>query len=178
MMAADFEVRFHDGGADRTAHINVRPGLMEFLMEMQGRYQVVVFTTGRTPYAEAVLDELERRAGRQLFPLRRFSDACVVGRMAHDKTAAFKSLSFLGRHLGSVVFIDDSAEHWAFQKDNVIPVTTWTREKLPNDTELTQLVPLLHQLSEVADVREELARRLGISVKVNATSRALLYTGT
>lgn len=168
--ASDFEVRFYDEHAHRRVCVNVRPGLLEFLMEMQGKYQVVVFTTGKTPYAEAVLDELERRAGRKLFPLRRFADACVIGRMGPSKTAPFKNLSFLGRNLGSVVFIDDSAEHWAFQQDNVIPVSAWTRAELPWDTELAQLVPLLHELAGLADVREELRRRLGLSEKVRSFS--------
>ena len=71
-----------------------------------------------------------------------------------------------------LVLIDDSPEQWVMQPDNVIPVSKWTRARLPLDDQLAQIIPLLHELAGVPDVRPELQKRLGLSQLVNRLAAA------
>ena len=161
----DFEVVFNDVGTTWRAWVDIRPGLMDFLEKVkQDKYDIVILTAGKPPYAKAILDELERRGTRQLFCHRRFLDSCFTNRR---NGTAFKDLSILGRDPSALVLVDDSPEQWAMQPDSVIPVSKWTRARLPFDDELAQLVPLLHELAGVPDVRPELQKRLGLSQLVD-----------
>lgn len=164
--AFDFEVVFTDAGSAWRAYVNIRPGMVDFIEKVSRDYEVVVFTAGKPPYANAVLDELERRGRglRRLFPLRRYLTSCYINRR---NGSAFKDLSILGRDPSTLVLIDDSPEHWVQQPSNVIPVSKWTRARLPLDDQLAQMVPLLHELAGLPDVRPELQKRLGLSQLVD-----------
>ncbi len=87
----------------------------------------------------------------------------VLSLLSHSFTrlttpAAFSSLlslpqdlSQLGRPIGDTIIIDNSPASYIFHPNNAVPVSSWFND--PHDTELTDLVPFLADLSQVDDVR-------------------------
>lgn len=67
-----------------------------------------------------------------------------------------KDLFFLGRNLKDVIIIDNSPNSYAFQIENALPIPSWYSDK--SDTALYQLLPILHRLAVVDDVRMYLPR--------------------
>ncbi|KAG5221340.1 protein phosphatase [Salix suchowensis] len=62
-----------------------------------------------------------------------------------------KDLSQLGRPIGDTIILDNSPASYIFHPNNAVPVSSWFND--PHDTELTDLVPFLTDLSTVDDVR-------------------------
>lgn len=73
-----------------------------------------------------------------------------------------KDLVFLDRDLKNVIIIDNSPNSYALQQENALPISSWygnsgkftpTIALGVTDTSLYQLLPILHELSKVDDVR-------------------------
>ncbi|EIE90514.1 hypothetical protein RO3G_15225 [Rhizopus delemar RA 99-880] len=65
-----------------------------------------------------------------------------------------KDLSQLGRDLSSTLILDNSPASYIFHTSNAVPVSTWFND--PHDTELTDLVAFLDDLTMVDDVQSVL----------------------
>jgi carboxy-terminal domain RNA polymerase II polypeptide A small phosphatase len=62
-----------------------------------------------------------------------------------------QDLSQLGRPIADTIILDNSPASYIFHPNNAVPVSSWFND--PHDTELTDLVPFLSDLSAVDDVR-------------------------
>lgn len=63
----------------------------------------------------------------------------------------WQDLSQLGRPIADTIILDNSPASYIFHPNNAVPVSSWFND--PHDTELTDLVPFLTDLSTVEDVR-------------------------
>ncbi|KAJ8516055.1 hypothetical protein ONZ45_g6607 [Pleurotus djamor] len=120
-----------------------RPGVDNFLKKMGEIYEVVVFTASLSKYADPVLDKLDIH---QVVSHRLFRESCY-----NHKGNYVKDLSQLGRPIGDTIILDNSPASYIFHPNNAVPVSSWFND--PHDTELTDLVPFLTDLSAVDDVR-------------------------
>ncbi|KAH6914161.1 HAD-like domain-containing protein [Coprinopsis sp. MPI-PUGE-AT-0042] len=120
-----------------------RPGVDNFLKKMGEIYEVVVFTASLSKYADPVLDKLDIH---QVVAHRLFRESCY-----NHKGNYVKDLSQLGRPIGDTIILDNSPASYIFHPNNAVPVSSWFND--PHDTELTDLVPFLADLSTVEDVR-------------------------
>ncbi|KAJ7647397.1 HAD-like domain-containing protein [Roridomyces roridus] len=120
-----------------------RPGVDNFLKKMGEIYEVVVFTASLSKYADPVLDKLDIH---QVVTHRLFRESCY-----NHKGNYVKDLSQLGRPIAQTIIIDNSPASFLFHPSSSAPVSSWFND--PHDTELTDLIPFLTDLSEVEDVR-------------------------
>ncbi|PPQ99725.1 hypothetical protein CVT24_009708 [Panaeolus cyanescens] len=120
-----------------------RPGVDNFLKKMGEIYEVVVFTASLSKYADPVLDKLDVH---QVVSHRLFRESCY-----NHKGNYVKDLSQLGRPIADTIILDNSPASYIFHPNNAVPVSSWFND--PHDTELTDLVPFLADLSGVEDVR-------------------------
>ncbi|KAF8813603.1 NIF-domain-containing protein [Phlegmacium glaucopus] len=120
-----------------------RPGVDNFLKKMGEIYEVVVFTASLSKYADPVLDKLDIH---QVVSHRLFRESCY-----NHKGNYVKDLSQLGRPIADTIILDNSPASYIFHPNNAVPVSSWFND--PHDTELTDLVPFLADLSTVQDVR-------------------------
>ncbi|CAA7259286.1 unnamed protein product [Cyclocybe aegerita] len=120
-----------------------RPGVDNFLKKMGEIYEIVVFTASLSKYADPVLDKLDIH---QVVSHRLFRESCY-----NHKGNYVKDLSQLGRPIADTIILDNSPASYIFHPNNAVPVSSWFND--PHDTELTDLVPFLADLSGVEDVR-------------------------
>ncbi|GFR46786.1 hypothetical protein Agub_g8417 [Astrephomene gubernaculifera] len=129
-----------------------RPGLREFLEELAGFAEVVVYTAGLEDYAKPIVDALDP-SGR-LFAHRLYRPATL--RTAYYQCV--KDMGRLGRDLHRTLLVDDTPLAFLHQPDNGVPVLGFRGD--PDDRLLMEAVlPLLQVLSKEVDVRRVLQRR-------------------
>ncbi len=135
-------------------YIYKRPGLDSFLSAVAERFQLAVWTSATADYAHEVIARILPPTVKLEFAFCR--ENCT--RRLHseyNETHYVKNLNKLrkkGYRLEKVLVIDDSAEAYALNYGNVIPVTKYRGEQ--NDDELLMLLKFLEQIGSVEDVRK------------------------
>ncbi|GAA6062334.1 hypothetical protein JCM10212_006584 [Sporobolomyces blumeae] len=140
VVPVEIENQFHN------VYVIKRPGVDGFLKAMGEIYEVVVFTASLSKYADPVLDQLDIH---RVVKHRLFRESCY-----NNKGNYVKDLSQLGRPMEDSIIIDNSPASYVFHPNNAVPISSWFND--PHDTELTDLVPFLTDLSTVDDVRSVL----------------------
>ncbi|KAI8878772.1 NLI interacting factor, partial [Backusella circina FSU 941] len=139
----DFIVPVEIDNQYHNVYVLKRPGVDEFMRKMGEIYEIVVFTASLAKYADPVLDMLDIH---RVVKHRLFRESCF-----NHKGTYVKDLSQLGRDLASTLILDNSPASYIFHNSNAIPVSTWFND--PHDTELTDLVAFLDDLTVVDDVQ-------------------------
>ncbi|KAI9276429.1 HAD-like domain-containing protein [Sporodiniella umbellata] len=130
----DFIVPVEIDNQYHNVYVLKRPGVDEFMRKMGEKYEIVVFTASLAKYADPVLDMLD----------------------IHKV-----DLSQLGRDLSATLILDNSPASYIFHTSNAVPVSTWFND--PHDTELTDLVAFLEDLTVVDDVQSVLDNSIHLS---------------
>ncbi|GAB5589333.1 hypothetical protein Unana1_04233 [Umbelopsis nana] len=145
IVPVEIENQYHN------VYVLKRPGVDEFLRQMGQLYEIVVFTASVAKYADPVLDILDIH---KVISHRLCRDSCY-----NHKGNYVKDLSQLGRDLASTLILDNSPASYIFHTSNAVPVSTWFND--PHDTELTDLIGFLTDLTAVDDVTEVLDTMIG-----------------
>ena len=132
-------------------HVMVRPGVKEFLENMDKYYEIVIFTASVSKYADPLLDIIDKQG---YCPFRLFREHCSL-----INTTFVKDLQRLGRDLKDIVIVDNSPLSYALHPENGLPILTWFEDK--NDMELYKIIPVLEFLSSVPDVRDFIPKIVG-----------------
>ncbi|MEW5308855.1 MAG: hypothetical protein WDW38_000783 [Sanguina aurantia] len=129
-----------------------RPGLREFLEQLAGLCEVIVYTAGLEDYAKPIIDAIDP------------ANAFFAGRIYREGTIrteyyqCVKDMGRVNRDLSRCVLVDDTPLAFLHQPDNGIPVLGFRGD--PDDRLLMEAVlPLLQVLSKEPDVRTVLQRR-------------------
>lgn len=134
---------------DKPFYVFKRPGVDELLQHLgsTGLYEIVIFTAGTKPYADAVVDKIldslppnehNNVTNRNIIPPthRLARDYCSKIEGVLDEV---KDLSILGRNLKNVIFVDDRPTSFYLHRQNGIAIDCWTAD----DTENKSLFSLL-----------------------------------
>ncbi|CAO3645938.1 unnamed protein product [Cunninghamella echinulata] len=138
----DFIVPVEIDNQYHNVYVLKRPGVDEFMRKMGELYEIVVFTASLSKYADPVLDILDIH---KVVKHRLFRESCY-----NHKGTYVKDLSHLNRDLNSTLILDNSPASYIFHTANAVPVSTWFND--PHDTELTDLISFLDDLTMVDDV--------------------------
>ncbi|CDS12650.1 Putative Phosphatase PSR1 [Lichtheimia ramosa] len=147
----DFIVPVEIDNQYHNVYVLKRPGVDEFMRKMGELYEIVVFTASLSKYADPVLDKLDIH---KVVKHRLFRESCF-----NHMGTYVKDLSQLGRELSQTMILDNSPASYIFHTANAVPVSTWFND--PHDTELTDLVMFLEDLTTVDDVTMILDNTLG-----------------
>ncbi|KAG5439448.1 hypothetical protein PCANB_002022 [Pneumocystis canis] len=134
-------------------YVHKRPHCDSFLKKVSKWYNVVIFTASVQEYADPVIDWLEQ--GRKLFKARFYRQHCTFHNGAY-----IKDLSIVQPDLSKAIIIDNSPVSYSLHRDNAIPIQGWISD--PSDKNLLHLIPFLHGLRYVLDVRTLLGLRSGM----------------
>ena len=129
--------------------INVlkRPFLDEFLSTFSNLFEIVIFTSSVSEYANPLLNELD--PNKKIFKFRLFREHCVFMSGIY-----IKDLSKIGRNLKNCVIIDNNPISFVANKENGIPIKSFHYDK--NDFELKRIKKLLFLIADekIKDVRK------------------------
>jgi len=117
------------------AGVNIRPGAVECLREVNKSFQVVVFTASHKFYADVVLDHLDPTG--ELIQYRLYRDSCY---QTADGVYVKDLRIIKNRSLKDLVIVDNAVYSFGFQLDNGIPIIPFYNN--PEDEEL------LHQIGD------------------------------
>ena len=132
-------------------HVNsiLRPGVREFLDNLEKYFEIVVFTASLSQYANPVIDFIDKK-GICKFRLYREHCCCFTNGFANS---FIKDLKKLDRDMKNLIIIDNNPRSFMLNKENGVPIKTWVEDK--NDRELYKLIPYLLFLAneKIGDVR-------------------------
>ena len=74
----------------------------------------------------------------------------------------------MGRDLASTLILDNSPASYIFHTSNAVPVSTWFND--PHDTELTDLVAFLEDLTVVDDVQLVLDNMIDPNITLSSSA--------
>mmetsp|Transcript_44838 Transcript_44838/g.173998 ORF Transcript_44838/g.173998 Transcript_44838/m.173998 type:complete len:328 (+) Transcript_44838:218-1201(+) len=133
-----------------------RPGVEAFLAYLSSFYEIVLFTSQPTTYADPILDKLD-------------PSGYIMHRLYRDATrfkggVYVKDLSKLNRDLARTIVIDTDSHALELQPSNALLVPKWDRD--PMDRTLLDLIPMLENIvrDDIQDVRPMLASYYGTDV--------------
>lgn len=131
-------------------YVSKRPYLDVFLRTVAQWYDVIIFTASLQKYGDPLITvlDVDRVVKRRIF-----RQHCV------RKNGNFvKDLTIVNPNLADVIIIDNSPAAYSIQPSNAIPIEAWYNDQA--DEELLNLLPLLHALAFINDVRSLLDLRL------------------
>lgn len=127
----------------------IRPGARDFLENMSGIFEIVIFTASLSEYANPLLDFVDNK---KICKYRLFREHCCSFKSGF--TFSFtKDLKKLDRDMRNLIIIDNNPKSFILNKENGIPIKTWVEDL--NDRELYKLIPYLLFLGNenIEDVR-------------------------
>ena len=130
-------------------HVNsiVRPGATEFLENVAGHFEIVIFTASLSEYANPLLDFIDKNKKCEF---RLYREHCCS--FNNGFTNSFtKDLKKLDRDMKNLIIIDNNPKSYMLNKENGVPIKTWVEDIY--DKELYKLIPYLLFLEKVKDVR-------------------------
>ena len=127
----------------------LRPGVQEFLDNLEKYFEIVIFTASLSQYANPVIDFIDKK-GICKYRLYREHCCCFTNGFANSFV---KDLNKLDRDMKNLIIIDNNPKSFMLNKDNGIPIKTWLDDI--NDRELLKLIPYLLFLGteKILDVR-------------------------
>ena len=127
----------------------LRPGVPEFLDNLEKYFEIVIFTASLSQYANPVLDFIDKK-GICKFRLYREHCCCYTNGFTNS---FIKDLKKLDRDMKHLIIIDNNPKSFMLNKENGVPIKTWIEDM--NDKELIKLIPYLLFLADekIMDVR-------------------------
>ena len=129
-----------------------RPGLNQFLTEINKIYEIILFTSATQNYADPILDSIDKN--KIFFDKRLYRQHTLL---VNDTFV--KDLSKLGRDLSKVVILDNRPQNYELQKENGIYIRSFYGDD-KFDNALINLIPILKTIAKNPsnDVREEIKK--------------------
>ncbi|SZF01087.1 unnamed protein product [Blumeria hordei] len=143
-----------------------RPGVDYFLRYLSQYFELVVFTSQPSQFAEPVIRKLDPYH-IIMWPL--FREATL-----YENGEYIKDLSYLNRDLSKVIIIETHEDHVKRQPENAIVLKPWKGD--PTDKELVSLIPFLEYIHTMAytDVRQALASFKGKHIPTEFSRREVI----
>lgn len=127
---------------------------------MRENCEGVIFTGAMQPYADKVLDIIDK--DRTIFQHRLYQDACnLVDFAKEDIKELVKDVERLGRDPKRTVMIDTKPLSFWCNPDNGLPIKPFRGGAL-EDPELPDILDTLKTLKDVPDVRPHLAKKYNL----------------
>lgn len=133
-------------------HVNVRPGLREFLQKVCSKYETHIFTAAVPLYADQVLNTLD--PDQTLFAGRWYRDSCSYDAQQQALVKDLNKLPF--SQLDRVVLVDNNPLSFLANPNNGILVSSFYNDA--DDVSLNHVWSLLEALDDEQDVRPTLTQ--------------------
>jgi len=133
--------------------LHLRPGLEEFLEEVQKYYEIIVFTSGTKDYADAILSIIEQKNNSKYFDGLLYREHTILMGKKY-----IKDLSKLGRDLSKTIIVDNLPHSFKLQRENGILINSFYGDNM-DDKALFELKRILINIyKENKDVRDSIIK--------------------
>ena len=129
----------------------IRPGLIDFLKYVSKRFECILFTAAGSSYTQRILTEIDPK--KEYFDHILTRAHCRRVWTSRTEITLRKGLDRINRDPSHVIVVDDVADNWRDDFENLIIAKPYYGEK--KDKELYKIRAMLNKLSFVQDVREE-----------------------
>ena len=127
--------------------LRVRPGIVEFLENVDKYYELIIFTAATQDYADLLIDAVEEN--KIYFEHRLYRQHTVI--IGNDFV---KDLSRVGRPLDKIAIVDNMPQNFRLQKENGINIKAFWGEEV-YDTALVDLGNILVNIAkDGGDIRD------------------------
>ena len=116
--------------------LRIRPYLYNFLNLIKSYYEIVIFTTATSNYADPLIDNIEIQKGKY-FDYRLYREHCTI-----RNNDIIKDISLIGRDLSKIIIVDNIQQNFKLQKENGILISSFWGED-DDDKVLLQLGRIL-----------------------------------
>ena len=142
---SDLELNIYIEGENRMLYVLKRPYVDRFLYELSSLYELVIFTASISPYANPLLDELDKN---KFIKYRLFREHCT-----YENGIYIKDLKIFDRKINNMIIIDNNPLSYDNNIENGLPILSWYENI--HDDELLKLIPILKYISNpsIHDVR-------------------------
>lgn len=153
----DVMLKFKCSDGVDTLPVNIRPYIIECLLQVKKWYQVIVFTASKKNYADTILDFID--PNHDLIEARCYRDSCYTT----EEHVYIKDLRIFEDQwdLKDIVLIDNAVHSFGFQINNGIPMLPFYDDK--NDRDMIYVTHLLKELASQSDVRPMIRDRFWIN---------------
>ena len=106
--------------------LKVRPGITEFLDEMDKYYELIIFTGSIEDYANLLIDAIEEN--KIYFEHRLFREHMII-----IDNEFVKDLTRISRPLDKIIIVDNLPQNFKLQKENGINIKSFWGEDIYDD---------------------------------------------
>ena len=132
--------------------LTLRPGLFEFLDEVNKFYELILFTSSDRVHSEKLVRIIEKN--QKYFDYKFYREHNII-----IGNEFVKDLSRIGRGLNSVIIVDNFAQNYRLQKENGICIQSFWGYDYINDRCLFKLKDILIKIAmEGNDLRYEIKK--------------------
>jgi len=139
-------------------YLNLRPFVVECLLELSKKFQIVVFTASVQEYADPLLDYLDRQYG--VIQKRFYRHHCY---RTQDEVT-MKDLRIFeqwGFDMKDVILVDNATHWFGFQINNGLPMVPFYDNK--EDKEMIHILHYLENFVDINDIRPVLSETFQLS---------------
>ena len=143
--------------------LRLRPGLFPFLLNIKKYYELIIFTSATTEYADPLLKAIEK--DEKIFDFKLYRQHTII-----YNNEFVKDISKIGRPLDKIIIVDNLPQNFRLQKENGIMIKAfWGEDNY--DTALFALGDILNKIAiEFDDTRKGIIKyKDDILCKVSST---------
>ena len=142
--------------------LKVRPGITEFLDEMDKYYELIIFSGATQDYANLLIDAIEEN--KIYFEHRFYREHMII-----IDNEFVKDLTRIGRPLDKIIIVDNLPQNFRLQKENGINIKSFWGEDIYDDALINLTIILAKIAQEGGDIRKGLEKyREDIVTKVTS----------
>ena len=131
--------------------LKVRPGVTEFLDELDKYYELIIFTGATQEYANLLIDAIEEN--KIYFEHRLYRQHMII-----IDNEFVKDLTRIGRPLDKIVIVDNMPQNYRLQRENGINIKSFWGEDIYDCALINLKTILINIAQEEGDIRKGLEK--------------------
>ena len=131
--------------------LKFRPGLIDFLLAVREKYEIITFTSATKEYADPIEDSIEQN--EKYFDARLYRHHTII-----YENDFVKDIKRIGRPLSKMIIVDNMPQNFRLQKENGISIKAFWGDDAYDNALISLKEILLKIADEFIDVRKGLIK--------------------
>ena len=131
--------------------LKFRPGLIDFLLAVREKYEIITFTSATKEYADPIEDSIEQN--EKYFDARLYRHHTII-----YENDFVKDIKRIGRPLSKMIIVDNMPQNFRLQKENGISIKAFWGDDAYDNALISLKDILLKIADEFNDVRKGLIK--------------------